>query len=242
MAPLRSAKAGRQPHSRSGSGRRSGGSSRAPLSVGLKKQQPNLLSDVSERQSLSRFSDLTLIAFLVVGAALPYLNTLRNGFVSDDEMQVLHNPYIRNFHHWVRIFTTPVASYVGVRAPNYYRPLMNVGYLLCYQVFGPHPFGFHLVNIVLHGAVVCAVFLLTKRMFQDRNLALMAAVLFAIHPIHTEAIAWIAAVPDMELSIFYLLTFWFFLAVARPGGRFSYLRSLLWREASCWLYSPRSRR
>jgi len=226
MAPLRSAKAGRQPHSRSGSGRRSGGSSRAPLSVGLKKQQPNLLSDVSERQSLSRFSDLTLIAFLVVGAALPYLNTLRNGFVSDDEMQVLHNPYIRNFHHWVRIFTTPVASYVGVRAPNYYRPLMNVGYLLCYQVFGPHPFGFHLVNIVLHGAVVCAVFLLTKRMFQDRNLALMAAVLFAIHPIHTEAIAWIAAVPDMELSIFYLLTFWFFLAVARPGGRFSYFAQL----------------
>ena len=226
MAPLRSAKAGQRRHGRGESGRRSGGSSRAPLSVGLKKQQPNLLSQVSERQSLSRFSDLTLIAFLVVGAALPYLNTLRNGFVSDDEMQVLHNPYIRNFHHLVRIFTTPAASYVGVETPKYYRPLMNVGYLLCYQVFGPHAFGFHLVNIVLHVLVVCAVFLLTKRMFQDRNLALMAAVLFAIHPIHSEAVAWIAASPDLQLSLFYLLTFWFFLAVAQPGGRFSYFAQL----------------
>jgi len=226
MAPLRSAKAGQRRHGHGESGRRSGGSSPAPLSVGLKKQQPNLLSQVSERQSLSRFSDLTLMACLVVGAALPYLNTLRNGFVSDDEMQVLDNPYIRNFHHLLRIFTTPAASYVGVETPKYYRPLMNVGYLLCYQVFGPHAFGFHLVNVVLHVLVVCAVFLLTKRMFQDRNLALMAAVLFAIHPIHSEAVAWIAASTDLQLSLFYLLTFWFFLAVAQPGGRFSYFAQL----------------
>ena len=79
---------------------------------------------------------------------------------------------------------------------------------------------------VLHAVVVCAVFLLTKRMFQNRNLALMAAALFAIHPIHSEAIAWIAASPDLELSLFYLLTFWLFLAVARPGGRFSYFAQL----------------
>src|SRR5208283_1520047 len=207
-------------------GRKSGSSSRAPLSVGLQKQQPNLLTEASEGQLFSRFSDLTLLAFLAVAAALPYSNTLRNGFVFDDDMQVVHNPYIRNFHYLAKIFTTQSASHFGVDMANYYRPLMNVGYLLCYQVFGPHPFGFHLVNVVLHAAVVCAVFLLTKRMFQNRNLALMAAVLFAIHPIHSEAVAWIAASADMELSLFYLLTFWFFLAGARPGGGFSYLAQL----------------
>jgi tetratricopeptide (TPR) repeat protein len=103
---------------------------------------------------------------------------------------------------------------------------MNVGYLLCYQVFGLRAFGYHLANVVLHALVVCAAFLLTKRMFQNRDLALMAAVLFAIHPIHTEAIAWVGASPDLELSLFYLLTFWLFLAVARPGGRFSYIAQL----------------
>jgi len=192
----------------------------------LPKQRPNLLSEVSEPQILSRFPDITLIAFLVVASALPYLNALRNGFISDDEMQVLNNPYIRNFHHLATIFSTPVASHVGPGAPNYYRPLMNVVYLLCYQGFGPHPFIFHLLNLIFHLWVVCAVFLLTKRMFQDRNLALMAAVLFAVHPIHSEAVAWVAAAPDLQLSLFYLLTFWLFLAVARPGGRFSYLAQL----------------
>jgi len=225
MAKVRSAKADEQRRGRGGSGRRSGGSSGAPLSVGLKKQQPNLLCDVGDRQSWSRFSDVTLIAFLVVVAALPYLNALRNGFVADDETQVLQNPYIRNIHYLAKIFTSQAASYVP-QMPNFYRPLMNVGYLLCYQVFGPRPFGFHLVNVVLHVVVVCAVFSLTKRMFQSRNLALIAAALFAIHPIHTEAVAWIAASPDLELSLFYLLTFWFFLAGARPGGRFSYSAQL----------------
>jgi Flp pilus assembly protein TadD len=162
------------------------------------------------------------MAFLAVAAALPYLNTLPNGFVSDDEIQVLQNPYIRNFRHLAKIFSTRVYAYVGPKIPNYYRPLMNLGYLLCYQVFGPHALGFHLVSIALHGAVVCAVFLLTKRMFQNRDLALVAAALFAIHPIHSEAVAWIAASPDLELSLFYVLTFWFFLAGRRPGGRFSY--------------------
>jgi tetratricopeptide (TPR) repeat protein len=161
------------------------------------------------------------MAFLAIAAALPYLNTLRNGFVSDDETQVLQNPYIRDFRHLGKIFSSRVFSYVGPKIPNYYRPLMNLGYLLCYRVFGAHPFGFHLVNLALHVVVVAGVFLLTKRMFQDRNLAIVAAALFAFHPIHSEAVAWIPAAPDLELSFFYLLTFWLFLAGARPGGRFS---------------------
>ncbi|HXX24607.1 MAG TPA: tetratricopeptide repeat protein [Terriglobia bacterium] len=220
MAARRSTKGGRRRHERSGPGRKSSDSSRTPVGAGLKKQ-PNLFSGTNERQNSSRFSDVTLIAFLVVGATLPYLNALRNGFVADDETQVLQNPYIRNIHYLAKIFTSQAASYVP-QMPNFYRPLMNVGYLLCYQVFGPRAFGFHLVNVVLHVIVVCAVFLLTKRMFQSRDLALMATALFAIHPVHSEAVAWIAASPDLELSLFYLLAFWFFLAGARPGGRFSY--------------------
>jgi len=157
MAALRSAKAAQERHGRGASGRRGGGSSPARGRAGP-TQQPDLIPEVSERQLFSRFSDLTLMAFLAVAAAVPYLNTLRNGFVSDDKMQVLHNPYITSFHYLTKIFTTPVASYVGAKMPNYYRPIMNLGYLLCYQVFGPHAFGFHLVNLLLHILIVGAVF------------------------------------------------------------------------------------
>jgi tetratricopeptide (TPR) repeat protein len=66
--------------------------------------------------------------------------------------------------------------------------------------------------------VVCLVFVLTERLTGDRVWALVAGGLFALHPVHTESVAWIAAVTDLEVTLFYLLTFGLFLAVARPGG------------------------
>ena len=153
-------------------------------------------------------------------AVLPYLNTLHNFFVYDDTTQVLNNPYLQSFHHLKDIFTTPVWSFLGGDYPrNYYRPLMSFGYLLCYQFFGPVPWPFHLVNIVLNALVVLVLFFVTWRMFDDRLPAYIAAGLFAIHPIHSESVAWIAAVTDLQLAFFYLLAFWFFLGLSKWRGR-----------------------
>jgi tetratricopeptide (TPR) repeat protein len=67
--------------------------------------------------------------------------------------------------------------------------------------------------------VVLLLFLVTWRMFNDRRLAFVASGLFAVHPIHSESVAWIAAVTDLELALFYLLTFWFFLGLSKVSGR-----------------------
>jgi Tfp pilus assembly protein PilF len=164
-------------------------------------------------------ADAPLLAFLALCAFLPYANTLLNAFVYDDNTQVLNNPYIQSFGHLREIFTTTVWSYVGAQGvTNYFRPLMTFGYLICYQVFGPLAYGFHLANVLLHVAVVCVLFLLTARMFGSRLLAFVAALLFALHPVHTESVAWVAAVTDLELTLFYLLAFLFFLHIARPAG------------------------
>lgn len=171
------------------------------------------------RRGLARWTDAWLLAFLILCAVWPYTNILFNAFVYDDNTQVLNNPYLQSFRHLREIFTTTVWSYVGAQGvTNYYRPMMTFGYLLCYQFFGPLAYGFHLASLVLHVGVVCVLFLVTQRMFQDRRVALVAASLFALHPVHTESVAWVAAVTDLELTFFYLLTFWFFLRVARPGG------------------------
>ena len=166
------------------------------------------------------WTDVLLLAFLAALAVLPYLNTLHNLFVYDDATQVVNNPYLQNFHHLKEIFTTPVWSFLGGDYPrNYYRPLMSFGYLLCFQFLGPIPLAFHLVNLVLNLLVVLLLFLVTWRMFDDRLLAFVAAGLFALHPIHSESVAWIAAVTDIELALFYLLTFWFFLGLSKSRGR-----------------------
>src|SRR6516164_10873646 len=180
-------------------------------------QQPSLVERVAGRLHRSRWSDATRMGFLFLVALLPYVNTLRNGFVYDDEEQVLSNPYIRDFHHLREIFTTDVLSYQGFSvSANYYRPMMNFGYLLCFRVFGPRAYAFHLVNLLLHGFVVILLFAVTKRMFRNSALAFVAAILFALHPIHTESVDWIAAVTDLELTFFVLLTFGLFLRLDRP--------------------------
>lgn len=174
------------------------------------------------RTSPAREADHTghlLLLTVLACAALPYLNMLGNGFVYDDHTQVTNNPYIQGFSHLKEIFTTTVWSYVGVQGvTNYYRPMMTFGYLVCYRLFGPLAYGFHLASLVLHVAIVGLVFAVTLRIVRDRIWAFAAAAWFALHPIHTESVAWIAAVTDLELTFFYLAAWWFFLRVARPGG------------------------
>ena len=160
-----------------------------------------------------------LITALVACATLPYLNILFNGFVYDDDTQVVNNPYVRSFRYLTEIFTTNVWSFWSTHAvSNYYRPMMTLGYLVCYRLFGMRAYGFHLVSLLLHVLIVCLVFVLAERLSGDRVWAFVAGALFALHPVHTESVDWIAAVTDLELTFFYLLTFAFFLAVARPGG------------------------
>jgi protein O-mannosyl-transferase len=167
-------------------------------------------------------SSTTKLAFVLVLCALvPYANTLLNGFVYDDNTQVMNNPYIQNFRHLREIFTTTVWSYIGTQGvTNYYRPMMTAGYLVCYRMFGPLAYGFHLANVLLHAAVICAVFLVARPLLRRRDAAFASAVIFALHPVHSESVAWVAAVTDLELTFFYLLTFYFFLALSGSmGGR-----------------------
>jgi Tfp pilus assembly protein PilF len=182
-----------------------------------------------------------LVLFLL--AFLPYVNTLFGSFVYDDQLQIVLNPYVHSFRHLREIFGTTVWSFRGAQGiSNYYRPLMTFGYLLCYRVAGLVPFTFHLANIVLHALVVLLVFCFLRRLSGER-VALIAAGLFALHPIHTESVAWIADVTDLELTVFYLLTFLLYLRLADPGRGFglrtamcaSYVLALLSKEQAMTL-------
>src|ERR1700716_2085595 len=163
-------------------------------------------------------SDQVIIALLILLAIALYANTLFNGFVYDDEQQILQNPYVKNWHYLPQIFGSTVWSFVGAAgATNYYRPMMTFTFLLLWQLFGDIPFGFHLFNVALNAAVVVLVFSAGRRLFRDRRIALLAAILFAILPVHTEVADWIAAVPELEATFFLLLAFWLFTQIDRPS-------------------------
>jgi tetratricopeptide (TPR) repeat protein len=159
-----------------------------------------------------------LILFLL--AVLPYSNILHNRFVYDDHFQVEGNPYAHSFKYLPQIFKTSVWSFQGAQGvSNYYRPMMTLGYLLTYQIAGLAPFGFHLVNILLNAVVVWLVFAILRR-FSGERVALIAAGLFALHPIHTEAVAWVAAITDLQLAVFYLGTFLLYLRLPETPHKF----------------------
>ena len=124
--------------------------------------------------------DGVVFLILILLASLPYFNALANSFVYDDRDQVLANPYVHSFRYIGKIFGSTVWTFQGAQGvSNYYRPLMTFAYLISYKVFGRLAFGFHLVNLVLHIAVVLLLFVLTERLFQDRLLSFIAAGLFA---------------------------------------------------------------
>jgi Flp pilus assembly protein TadD len=183
------------------------------------------------RRTAPSFAGAWPLTVLLLLATLPYVGILRNDFAYayDDKAQIIDNPYVHSFGHLREALTTTVWSFKDVHeVTNYYRPVMTIGFLLCYQTFGPLAYGFHLMSLLLHGAVVTILFLFAQRLFRDRGAAFGAAVLFALHPIHVESVAWISAVTDLEATFFYVLTFWFFLRVGEQrGGRQIYLQAAM---------------
>jgi hypothetical protein len=110
---------------------------------------------------------------------------------------------------------------------------MQCVYILTYQLFGLHPLGFHLVNVILHCAVTILVFLTLRRLVPEPRVTsayvsapFLAAILFATHPIHTEAVTWIAGLPDVAFTFFSLLSFYLYIR-SRTCATFSYLGSLV---------------
>lgn len=168
-----------------------------------------------------RWKTLALMFLLALCAVLPYTNTVFNSFVHDDTFQVLENPYLRDFSHLREIFTSSVWSFASTQHTNYYRPMMTLGYLICSKLFGLAPYGFHLFNIFLHAAIVCILFSVTNRIFLNGTIAFAASALFALHPIHTESVAWVAAVTELELTFFCLATFRLFLDLECLASKWS---------------------
>jgi tetratricopeptide (TPR) repeat protein len=169
---------------------------------------------------------IACLAFAVFAA------TLHAGFVWDDKMQVVRNQALKDLHSFPRFFTTGVWGllYSHIVA-NYYRPIMYVLYSVIFHLFGLHAGGFHLASVVLHVLDTVLVYLVTLRLFRSSRMALIAGLIFAVHPVHTEAVAWIAAVPELIFTFFYLLAFYFYLKAEEARGS-----AWLWRMASLLLF------
>ena len=128
-------------------------------------------------------------------AVLAYINTLGNLFTLDDFNHVLQNPYV----------TGPVALHLWTPTPtiatDFFRPLATFFFSIDHALFGIEAWGYHLSSLLWHLATTCMVAIWCRRLV-GVWVGLVAGSLFAVHPIHVEAVAAVANRPEVLATFF----------------------------------------
>lgn len=124
---------------------------------------------------------------VTTAALLVYANSLFNGFAYDDLWIVQQNERVHQLRDMSKIWLTPYWPSFGSEL-GLYRPFAIFAFALQWAISGGEPWFFHLVNVLLHALVSILVFLLIEKLF-TRTAAFAGALVFAVHPLHTEAVA-----------------------------------------------------
>ncbi len=131
-------------------------------------------------------------AWIAAAAVLAYLPSLAGAFQFDDFNVIVHDSTV---HAWDAFFR---------HAGSGLRPLLKASYTLNWTL-GPGPFGFHLVNIALHALNSALLLLIGRFLFPAHpRAALLAALLFALHPVQTEAVTYISGRSSSMMASLYL--------------------------------------
>jgi tetratricopeptide (TPR) repeat protein len=184
-----------------------------------------------------RFALLLLVVTLVA-----YQPVLRHaGFIWDDDSYVTENPTLRSVDGLKGIWIKPGTTI------QYY-PLVFTSFWVEYHLWGLQPFGYHLVNILLHALNALLLWLVLRRL--EIPGAWLAAMIFAIHPIQVESVAWITERKNVLSGLFYLLAALAYLRFrpltdAKPSGAWDwriypllialFLAALLSKTVTCSL-------
>lgn len=126
--------------------------------------------------------------------------TLRFPFMGDDLPQIVQNPRIQSWSFAPQYFTTHLWAQIPGAAPRFYRPLFLIALRMIDAVFGLWTPGWHLMLVLCHLAGAAIVYWLVRQ-WKDRPVALLAAALFALHPVHAEVVSWISAISEPDLAI-----------------------------------------
>ena len=132
----------------------------------------------------------------------------------DDEFSIINNADLRHVENLPRIFSSGY-----FKGHDYYRPLVMASYLAEYQLVGLNPLLYNLDGLLLHLFNAWMVFLLAGFLLQDRRKAWWVALLFAVHPVHWEAVGNISGRAILLCAAFTLSAAWLFLRYlkeARP--------------------------
>ena len=154
---------------------------------------------------------------IALGIAV-YINMLSNGFVFDDMYTIVHNDHIKDFgKNFPAFFNLDYFKIAQTEVS--YRPIATLSYFLIYALFNLSPLAFHLSSLLLHIFNVIGVYLLADLIQRNKTTAMIAALVFACHPVLTEAVNCISYNEDLFATFFYLLALLLYIRAAAKNHR-----------------------
>ena len=173
---------------------------------------------------------LAVAAVVVLAALLAYAATLRYEFVWDDTLLIDRSYELHQWRALPRLLTSHFWAEVG-ESSYYYRPLTTLTFFVDTQLWGRRPLGFHLTNLLLHAGASLAVAALARRLTGSAAAGALGGLLFALHPIHTESVAFISGRTDVLATLGVVLAVLGYARWRDAGGTLAVLGSL----AACLL-------
>ncbi|HLG18013.1 MAG TPA: DUF805 domain-containing protein [Blastocatellia bacterium] len=173
-----------------------------------------------------------ILGLVLAATFLAFSNTLFHGFAYDDQTFILQNSLVRSLSNIPTAFTKELWFYrvLQDKDPNkesapttpYYRPMFAVFQMVCWQLFQDRAPGWHLFNVLIHMLVVYFGFLILERITGEVRVSALASLLFAVHPLRSESVAWICGISDPFLAAFLLPSFYLYM-LYRDGGKTKHL-------------------
>ena len=170
------------------------------------------------------FSESRALFLTIAATVLVYANSLSGAFVFDDTKQIVGNPSLKSWSSVLSAFTSDVWGFqrqtlTADVPPPYYRPLFTVYLTLNYKLFGLWEPGWHLMNLLVHTVATVFVYYLLRRLSRNSVAALLAALLFGLHPAHVESVSWISGIPDPLAALFYVPSMIWYVRYREEGDR-----------------------
>ncbi len=165
-------------------------------------------------------SDIVHIAVFSLLILAAFANVFSMEFVWDDTVQIRDNTSITNISHIKEVFfeDTGTATTNGEDYTPYYRPLFTISLMIDAFLWGKNPFGYHLTNVLLHLEVTLLLYFSLLLIFNNRMIAMVAAAIFSLHPVHSEAVSYISARTHLLCALFSLASFYFYVCYKKVNN------------------------
>ncbi|MBS1518557.1 MAG: tetratricopeptide repeat protein [Bacteroidetes bacterium] len=162
---------------------------------------------------MSKIRPVYCYLIIIAVTYIVFYNSLSNEFVFDDENVIVNNPTVQNSGNIPKFFTGEEGFHKVIG--KYYRPIVSSTYAIDYSIWGLDPYGFHLTNVIIHIISCLLLFRILSLLFHRykyRNIfSLFGTLIFAVHPIHTEAVSWVSGRTDSIVTMFFFASFLFYI-------------------------------